>query len=338
MTHNPNHPSDILQDALNTQRTAGGFFTAKPANHWLEIAQQQGECRQLFGEFWHENELSILFGDTGAGKSILAYQIADSISKSTATGIAALHVPAQHVLYVDCELSEKQMEARYSDNGTHHYRFSPNFIRAGINPDFVPPIGIDYDTYLVTDLEKKIEDTGATVVIVDNISYLKNETEKAKDALALMKHLKNLKNKYGLSILVLAHTPKRDLTKPITRNDLAGSKALINFCDSAFTIGESSQDKNLRYLKQIKARNTEIVYDTGNVCLCSINKNKANFLAFTFVQFTTEHEHLKEWKKSDREELIAQAKEFRRKGFTEREIAAKLNISNGAVHKYLKMD
>lgn len=95
-------------------------------------------------------------------------------------------------------------------------------------------------------------------MIIDNIIYLKDETEKAKFALPLMKDLQRLKNKYGLSILALAHTPKRDLSKSITRNDLQGSKMLINFCDSSFSIGESSTDKNIRYLKQIKARNTEI--------------------------------------------------------------------------------
>ena len=35
---------------------------------------------------------------------------------------------------------------------------------------------------------------------------------------------------------------------------------LINFCDSSFAIGESHHDPGVRYLKQIKARNTEIIY------------------------------------------------------------------------------
>ena len=35
--------------------------------------------------------------------------------------------------------------------------------------------------------------------------------------------------RYALSILVLAHTPKRSLDCPITSNDLAGSKRLYNF-------------------------------------------------------------------------------------------------------------
>ena len=37
------------------------------------------------------------------------------------------------------------------------------------------------------------------VLIIDNITYLKNETERAKDALPLMKLLKELKSKYNLS-------------------------------------------------------------------------------------------------------------------------------------------
>ncbi|HKC69502.1 MAG TPA: LuxR family transcriptional regulator, partial [Bacteroidia bacterium] len=110
------------------------------------------------------------------------------------------------------------------------------------------------------------------------------------------------KNKYGLSILALAHTPKRDLSKPITRNDLQGSKMLINFCDSSFSIGESNNDKNTRYLKQIKARNTEIIYDTENICLCNIEKPR-NFLGFHFLGYGTEREHLKQINENEKTEL-----------------------------------
>ena len=117
-----------------------------------------------------------------------------------------------------------------------------------------------------------------------------------------MKYLQALKKKYRLSILALAHTPKRDLSKPITRNDLQGSKMLINFCDSSFSIGESSHDKNIRYLKQIKARNTEIIYDAENVIVCQIEKAD-NFLQIEFLNFGTEREHLKQYSESEKSEL-----------------------------------
>lgn len=150
-----------------------------------------------------------------------------------------------------------------------------------------------------------------------------------------MKQLKLLKSRYGLSILALAHTPKRDLSKAISKNDLAGSKMLINFCDSAFTIGESGTDKNLRYIKQIKQRNTEQIYDAENVCVCQISK-PYNFLQFEFLNYGDERAYLKQFSEADREEIIERVKNLSASGKTQRAIATELSISVGAVNKYIK--
>jgi len=150
-----------------------------------------------------------------------------------------------------------------------------------------------------------------------------------------MKRLKALKNKYDLSILVLAHTPKRDLSKPITRNDLAGSKMLINFCDSVFSIGESNLDKSIRYFKQIKSRNTEILFDAENVIICQIEKPD-NFLQFDFLDFGTEREHLKQFTENDREQRISEASELKKQGVSNVEIARMFGVSEGAVRKWIK--
>jgi hypothetical protein len=150
-----------------------------------------------------------------------------------------------------------------------------------------------------------------------------------------MKHLKALKNKYGLSILALAHTPKRDLSKPITRNDLQGSKMLMSFCDSSFTIGESNADKSLRYIKQIKQRNTEQIYDAENVCICQIDK-PSNFLLFEFVKFGKEWEHLKQQTEKDKENLSEKVNELKQQGRSLREIGAELGISHMKVKRILK--
>ena len=150
-----------------------------------------------------------------------------------------------------------------------------------------------------------------------------------------MKHLKGLKTKYGLSILALAHTPKRDLTKPITRNDLQGSKMLINFCDSSFSIGESNKDKSFRYIKQIKQRNTEQIYDADNVCVCQIDK-PLNFLQFEFVDFGKEWEHLKQQTEKDNENLKEKVIELKQKGRSFREIGAELKISHMKASRIFK--
>ena len=319
----------------NEAKESKGLFTVKTASRWIEQAKTRPIPQMLFGEFWFEGELCILFADTNLGKSILAVQIGNSISKGEPIRGFKLETPKQPILYFDFELSDKQFENRYSIKFEQHYNFDNNFIRVEINPDATIPEAQTFEDYLNHSLERSINETGAKVLIIDNLTYLKNETEKAKDALPLMKHLKALKNKYGLSILALAHTPKRDLSKPITRNDLQGSKMLINFCDSSFSIGESHSDKNLRYLKQIKQRNTEQIYDAENVCVCQIDK-PLNFLLFEFVNFGKEWEHLKQHTEKDKENLNEKVGELKQQGRSLREIGAELGISHMKVSRILK--
>lgn len=329
-----NHIHDLKEKAAK-ERENKGLFKVRTANQWIEQAKTRPIPKMLFGELWFENELCILFADTNLGKSILAVQIGNSISRGEHIRGFKMEAEKQLILYFDFELSDKQFENRYSINFEHHYVFDDEFIRVEINPEANIPENISFENYLNQSLEKSIVETGAKILIIDNLTYLRNETERAKDALPLMKHLKALKSKYGLSILALAHTPKRDLSKPITRNDLQGSKMLINFVDSSFSIGESHTDKNLRYLKQIKARNTEIIYDTENIATCQIQK-PFNFLEFKFLGYGTEREHLKQLSDSDRENRISEALEMKRQGVSNVQIAKKLNVSEGAVRKWGK--
>lgn len=284
-----------------------GLFTVKTANRWIEQAKSRPIPKMLFGEFWFEGELCILFADTNLGKSILAVQIGNSLSTGKQIPGFVLEAPKQPILYFDFELTDKQFENRYSKKFEQHYEFDKNFLRVEIDPDAITPEGQTFEDFLNHSLERSITETGTKVLIIDNLTYLKNETERAKDALPLMRHLKALKNKYGLSILALAHTPKRDLSKPITRNDLQGSKMLMNFCDSSFSVGESSIDKSLRYLKQIKQRNTEQIYSEENVCVFQISK-PSNFLQFEFLNFGTEREHLKQVTEDEMSEIESSIK------------------------------
>jgi len=336
-----NHFDQLEQKRKEAEQNKG-LFKVMTANEWLEQAKTTPIPEMLFGEFWHEGEICILFSDSNLGKSILAVQIADSISKGEQIQGFKMEAPRQKVLYFDFELTPKQFEARYSVKNEalkvfeNEYQFDDNLLRVEISPETEPPTGTTFENHLNQSLEQSIIETGAKILIIDNITYLKNETERSKDALPLMKYLKALKSKYGLSILALAHTPKRDLSRPITQNDLGGSKMLYNFIDSCFAIGQSNTDKNLRYIKQIKARNTAMIYDTENVIVCQIDK-PYNFLAFEFIDFGAEREHLKQVTEKDRESIIEQAKELSEKGYSQRNISKELGISLGAVNKYLKM-
>lgn len=336
-----NHVQD-LQKELEVKKQDKGLFKVKTANEWLNEAKNTPVPEMLFGEFWHENEICVLFADSNLGKSVLAVQIADSISRGEPIRGFKLEAKKQPVLYFDFELSAKQFELRCSVKSQtqkaleNHYSFDANFKRVEINPDTEIPKESDFEKYLNQSIEQSIIETGAKVLIIDNITYLKTEMEQSKNALPLMQHLKALKSKYHLSILTLAHTPKRNLSRPIEQNDLGNSKMIFNFIDSCFAIGQSTTDKNIRYIKQIKGRNTAMIYDTENVIVCQLDKPH-NFLAFEFLDFGAEREHLKQITEKDRENLIEQAKELSEKGHSQRSISKELSISLGAVNKYLKM-
>jgi hypothetical protein len=312
------------------------LFTVNTAGNWLKQANKRAVPKMLFGKFWYETELCILFADSNLGKSILAVQIADAIAEGYSIEPFICEAEPQPVLYFDFELTDKQFEARYSIDYENHYPFTDKFYRAEMNPGSEIPKGFkDFDDYLNHALERSIVQTGAKILVIDNLTYLRSENERAKDALPLMKHLKALKNKYGLSILALAHTPKRDMSQELNRNDLQGSKMLMNFCDSAFAIGESVLDKGMRYLKQIKQRNTDQVYGTDNVCICVINK-PSNFLKYEFTGYGVEADHLRKPKYGKGNEHMDEVLKLREEGLTLKEIGAKFGLSFQQVDRLIK--
>lgn len=314
----------------------GGLLITKTANETLEDAKREPIPKMLFSEFFHQGELCVLFADTNQGKSVLAVNIADSISKGVPLNGFKLEAPAQPVLYFDFELSDKQFENRYSEDYKNHYTFSDNFYRSTINSDYTS----DYKTFekeLSEEFERQIVETGASVVIIDNITWLKSDNEKAREAAPFVKLLKGLKTKHNLSMLMLAHTPKRDNTRPLTINDLQGSKMIANFIDSCFAIGRSTNGSETKYLIQLKARSTQAIYDSSNVVVCSINKC-LNYLSFEFCGYSNEREHLKEWTSEDQQELESKVVNMRKEGKSTREISKELGgaISHTTAGKIIK--
>jgi KaiC/GvpD/RAD55 family RecA-like ATPase len=323
------------KDTLKKQ-PKNGLFRIQTAAKFIADAKSQPNPKMLFSEFWHEGEVCILYADTNVGKSILAVQIAETIASGKPFPGFKFTAKPQKVLYFDFELSQKQFQSRYTKDYEEEYLFSPNFLRAELDPDLELPDGISFDDYLPTAFEKAIMETSARVLIVDNLTYLRSETEKAQDAISLMKHLKRLKKEYNLSILVLAHTPKRDASTPISLNNLAGSRHLANFCDSAFSIGASAQGKQVRYIKQMKERETEKLYGSENVVVCEIEK-PMSFLRFSFKGYGKEWEHLRhpEEVKKQREDRNAKIKELAAAGRSQRQIADEVGIAPSMVNKIL---
>ncbi len=319
------------------------LFNIRSANEWMEDSKKRPEPKALFGDFWLEGELSILFSDTNRGKSTLAMQIAEAIARGNLLAPFEAAPPAQKVLYFDFELSGKQFEMRYSEAdeyGTRsHYCFSDNLLRAQMAPHSDLPPGFETMAEFVQhSFIELVRETGARVVIVDNITFFKGANENASAAAQLMKVLKHLKEYYALSILVLAHTLKLPFTSPISLNDLQGSKMLGNFADNVFVLGASNQAKDMRYLKHLKPRSADIRYGVSNVVLYRIEKT-GGFLHFEFAGHGNERDHLMWHRESvdgERGNKIIAAKKLYATGASQRRVAMVLDVSPSTVNRYLK--
>ena len=334
--YRPAKRSKVVADVADPFDECRYAFTVGTGNRWMEIGQRAPAAKMLFGEFWHKGELCILFADTNVGKSVLAVQIGNSIALGKPIAPFALGARRSIVLYIDFELSAKQFYKRYT-HPRGNYNFTDKFLRAQYNSGIKVPDGYSsYDEYILAGIEHKVRQVKAGVLIIDNITCLRGGTENATIALKLMQNLKALKTDLNLSVLVLAHTPKKhNPGAPISTDDLHGSKLLINFADSAFSIGKSSTHHGLCYLKQIKQRNTEQVYGEDNVCLCRIQK-PGNFLRFHFMGNSPEALHLRTRNLLNPELLAQKATELSATGLNQREISQQLGVSLGYVNNLLR--
>lgn len=305
----------VLDEAENT--TKSGMFLVKTANQTVEDARKRPDPLSLWYGIWYESEVCCLFADSNLGKSILAVQMADEIART------------HRVLYIDCELSDKQFQLRYtSEDGLTTHIFPPGFLRAEIDPMFIMPRNAE--ELMLQHIEQTAEQMSCDTVMVDNISYLCNNMDKGSDAGSFMQKLKMLKIKHDWNLLIIAHTPKRALCSPITRNDLAGSSRLFNFFDSVFAIGQSAKDHDLRYIKQVKVRHGKFEYGPDNVITCEIVHDN-NFVHFRFLGTCPEREHLKERTEKDIDTRDLNIKDLYIQGKSYREIADILSLSKSLV-------
>lgn len=315
-----------------TARECHQMFTLEKGSRWMELARREPEAQTLFGELWHQGELCMLFADTNVGKSVLAVQIGESIARGQGIAPFTCQAPPAPVVYIDFELTRSQFGLRYSNHGRDH-QFSDNFYRAEYNLAAEAPPDLDENDLLIAAIDYKIRMVNTTVLIIDNITCLRGGTETSAVALSLMKSLKALKTDLKLSILVLAHTPKRrNPNQPLSANDLHGSKLLINLADSAFALGTSTARPGLCYLKQIKQRNTRQRYGAANVCLCRMQKPDA-FLHFTFEGYSAESTQLLSPATTRGRRLSKKIAALATEGLTQRQIRDHLQIGLGTVNR-----
>ena len=310
-----------LADKLRKAPQRIGAFIVETSNGWLEIAKELPNPRFFFYKLIVEFELIYCYAASNAGKSIFCNQIAEEIARY------------EPILYIDCELSCKQYERRSTDRETGKQHVYPsNLLRAQIDKNIVGTTPLADAVY--TSLEQAAQ-MGIKFFVVDNVTYLCTNSEKGEVAVELMHRLNALKEKYGLTIIVVAHSPKRDRSKAITADDLYGSSRLMQLADSAFAIGFSVQGPDIRYVKTTKYRADEYPYPAEHVAVYRL-ESKDGFVQFTYQGTSDEKDHLRENNSVSEAEDMQELLDLQAKGMTLKEMAAETGISKSTIHRKIK--
>ncbi len=228
------HKQKKLHEKLKQQNPelycSTGALQSFPVNDWLREIKPAYRPEYLFGDLWRPGEVTVLAGETGVGKSILAVQIAESIARGQMPfrepqhqiqfGPATPPVPTlfppprrQRVLYFDLETSPALMRERYTCPSPIlgklpvSYRFANFFERSGYAEDLKVPEHFrgDMARYLRHSVDLAIRYSEANVIIIDDLAALEPSAPRSNGPARWLRNFRKMAALHGYSILVLTH-------------------------------------------------------------------------------------------------------------------------------------
>lgn len=298
-----------------------GVFAVRRLNDWMDEAEVLPDVTFLYHRMLCKGEVTAIFAPTNAGKTIFTYQVADAIAHA-----------GYRTLYIDCEMTLQSLRTRYFDtDGTSRHVFSYNLDRAELCAEL---LGADNPQDLIYKSMEDAATSGFQVIVVDNISFLCADMEKSQAAGAIMARICALRKKYDLTIIIVAHTPKRKGDEPLSSYSMFGSSMLAAFFDAIIGIGISVSDPTIRYVKTCKFRSGDYPYPADKVALYRI-KQTDGFTHFDYVGVGVEADHLKPQYIPDDDNLeeIGQVLLLREQNKSLRAIAEELGITLSKVQR-----
>lgn len=291
------------------------FINVQPLDKYVSDGLQMDEAKELVKYVLVEKETTILFGDTGLGKTTLAMQYGIDIAES-----------GTHVLYVNFELSQQQLAKKFPNK-----ELPGNFDIATI--DYTLMHDVTDQGLILAEIEATALRQEAKVIIIDNLTNLCINSKEGSEAGTIMLKLLSLRMVHDWTMLILAHVPKRKASDPLTINDLAGSKILSNLADNVVGLNKSKLGQQDRYLIQLKYRSLPIELNEKNVLHLQLGMTDG-YLHFEQMDLGEERNHLPRSRDENAELEMEIAKELRSpSGLSYRDIAEKLGTSLGKVQR-----
>ena len=247
-------------------------YWPRKANDCISDPASYRPPERLFDEFWREGELSLLFGASGTGKTVLAVQIAEALARGRAIEGMEMPEKRRRVLYVDLVHTGEQFHARRLGENGRIYKFSENLQRN--SPD-------DPEK-LIEWLREAVSREGFKVVIIDDLAALRSTFDGTRETLKLMRDLRSLKNELGISILVISPSREPRSGERVGESCLMRSRVLCEVADSVFAIGRHERQPEWLYLMQIRSRGAAISWKRDNAPYARIKRQEDGLLAMHF--------------------------------------------------------
>ena len=214
--------------------------------------QQFPETKYLVDGFLECKTYSILSGDTGIGKSLIAHQIGIALSGGLDEILGFSISKKRRVLYFNFELSMQEFNKRHKliANGLGCMddleKFQFNIVGKGR--------GIFQDNWSRIKETVK-ENERFDLIIVDNLYASTNGDDEKNFQLKLILHdIFDVAGIHDSGILIVNHHKKHSEEDPLSINMIRGGSNLVNAAHSVIQLGRSLQDKDMRYLKVTKSR------------------------------------------------------------------------------------
>lgn len=303
----------VAKAAEDVAKKPMSFIRVESFANYVKYGLQMEQPTELVKHILVEHETTILFGDTGLGKSTMAMQMAIDVAST-----------GRKVLFVNFELSQQQLAKKFPEKQIPDTLFIANI-------DYTLMHDVTDQSCILSEIEMLALQHGTEVIIIDNLTNLCINSKEGGEAGNVMLRLISLRMSHNWSMLILAHVPKRKPSDPLSLNDLAGSKILSNLADNVIGLNKSKLGGDKRYIIQLKYRSFPIELDYANVQELTLRMSDG-YLHFEYGEFDEERIHLprsRDEKAELERDIIKELKQPN--GLSYRDIADKLGTSLSTV-------
>lgn len=336
------HVYDMSIHMLDKTENIETTSSVKLFRDWVAEGRITKAPAELAGCLWRAGEVGLLVGETGSGKSLLAVEIADRISRHYPSELLDCNAGEMDVLYVDLEMNARQLVQRYSyepipGEPPEDYEFSSRLHRLQIDPlEFITRYTPqEAAKAFVTKLAAVASETNAQVIVIDSITALKRSYYGASELMPVIRRLRHLAELRGLSILMTATIAKRDHAQPLTLADLGGLRLAARCVETVFAIGRGGKYTNVRYVKHLSSRNSQVIYDKNGVLSFKIGMS-GNFLGLEFAECYFEKAYVNKRSDQEPDSDLDTIRKLHAQGHSVREIADMVGRSKSTIQRLLK--